>query len=119
MVVYILEHFPIACPAAVGLAQSTCFHEMWCVPCLTGVHSWDQGWVFVFITLLIWWVELVCKLRMLHACHLVIYKGGVVVDVASIAVVVMAMGSFSESLVDHALDKHKLRHWIYSKTRYK
>ena len=61
-----------------------------CVPCLTGVRSWDQGWVSVFITLLIKWVGLVCKLRILHACHLVICKGGLVVGVASIAVIVMA-----------------------------
>ena len=53
------------------------------------MQSWDQGWVFVFITLLIWWVRLVCKLRMLHACHLVICKGGLLVNVASITVMVM------------------------------
>ena len=89
--------------------------------CVCVCHVWQvcslaiQGWVSVFITLLIGWVGLVCKSRMLSACHLVICEGGLVVDVASIAMVIMAMRRFSWV---PGWAGQAWRHWTYSKTRY-
>ena len=64
---------------------------------------------FPLITLLIWWVGLVCKLRVFNACHLAICKCGLVVDPASMPMVAvsnaMGMGGFGEAVVE--LDKHK------------
>ena len=94
---------------AVGLTQIKALfsmNQMLCVPCLTGVQSWDQEWALMLITLLIWWVGPVCKLRMLNACHLVSCKDGLVVDVVSIAMIVMAMEGFLSSWLN----------WISTKT---
>ena len=42
-----------------------------------------------------------------YACHLIICKGGLVVDVASIAVIIMAIRGFSELAFLVELDKHE------------
>ena len=113
MYIYRLVHSPIACPTVVLLVQSTFFHEMWCMcACVWHVRSLGmQGWVSVLITVLIWWVGLVCKLSMLNTCHLA------VVNVASMALIVMEMRGYSEFLVE--LDKRKDTGPICSNIRYK